>query len=920
MEKKLFISFFAFLLFAVLANGQITNSVTYDFRDGTIIAAGQSPDGVITLSGTYSHHGTQYGLNMKVNGEINVKVDGSSTIRFLGSKYSGLKMEGTATVAGDLGTQDTKVVNDLSDTYDFVYSGKAATLNFKLVPGSGNDLYLPTIEVIPAQSGAAASAAEKNIVYYYDFRDGSIIPTNTTGQSDIHLGLVDIIVGPSNAYGYNGTQHGSILKTGNQIKLQVAGNTYIKVGGSIYSNGTISVSSATGNFDITTQQSKTSGNYGNDGSTVDFLYVGTAGTVTLDFTGTNYVPYIEVAPVPYDVTLTPWVQKSGTITINNVEIGIQSGADASSNATVTVSDGTVISATAEIASVQIDLGGKPLSDYTPALSGQIDSVHVVGDSLVVFYADPASDPKTYIVTVSDNSIVVEAEPGKTYMYNFANGSELPQISYQALRYKTFVSKDGILTINSNTDQTSKQFGYHDAAHGGVFFPGNSFHMIVAGNALITFITDTYGVATDAVFEISDPGGNVLGTMKAQNIGGVDGFPVTFDYKGPKGAVTATLKSTAFPTAEIYLHGLNIENAAAANPSNGKIDVWDFGAEQLDTAQYNNQLTEAVINAWYDPSIQVGSSGNVLPSSWATGILSWTGGSNDRLRTTNTNLTRYDQNISTAPGYTGRLYVNSAAATGRYLTLTLGEDNEVSMAVKTDAGGTINFEYVADPDAQKDVIPITSNLTELKFVAKKAGIYRVYDTQGKPSYYRIQRKDANYIPLKGNIDVTQAAGLPANYSIVFTNDAGKSWNASVANDMYSVSIPAGFTYHLSLSGANGYILGAGDTVDVTDSTKTHDVQILKVELYTVSGAVTGLGAAISSLTLKYTPDPMVQALYVPAPVIDAGAGTYTVRWSRIWSTPFLAKASTIISFRIIPLPSGMRTPMQMLNSVRSRFTT
>ena len=187
-----------------------------------------------------------------------------------------------------------------------MYSGPATTLNFKLVAGTGNDLYLPTIEIIPAQSGAAATTAETNIMYYYDFRDGSIIPTNTTGQSDIHMGLVDIIVGPSNAYGYNGTQHGSILKTGNQIKLQVAGNAYIRVGGSIYSNGTISASNPNGAFDLPTQNAMTATNFDN-GGIITFLYVGDPGTVTFDFTGTNYVPYIEVAPVPYDVSLNSYV-------------------------------------------------------------------------------------------------------------------------------------------------------------------------------------------------------------------------------------------------------------------------------------------------------------------------------------------------------------------------------------------------------------------------------------------------------------------------------------------------------------------------------------------------------------------------------------------------------------------------------------
>ena len=197
--------------------GQITNSTLYDFKTGTIISAGQSPDGKLKLAGTYSYHSVQYGLNMKVNGTITIDVSGSCTIRFLGSQYSGLKMEGKADTKADLGTQDTKVTKDVVDVYDFTYSGKAKTLTFTLIAGTGNDLYLPQIEVIPAQQGSLAVAAAKNIVYYFDLRDGSIVPTNTTGKTDLNLGLIGLTVGSSNAYGYNGTQHGSILKPGNQI-------------------------------------------------------------------------------------------------------------------------------------------------------------------------------------------------------------------------------------------------------------------------------------------------------------------------------------------------------------------------------------------------------------------------------------------------------------------------------------------------------------------------------------------------------------------------------------------------------------------------------------------------------------------------------------------------------------------------------
>jgi len=111
------------------------------------------------------------------------------------------------------------------------------------------------------------------------------------------------------------------------------------------------------------------------------------------------------------------------------------------------------------------------------------------------------------------------------------------------------------------------------------------------------------------------------------------------------------------------------------------------------------------------------------------VLSWVGGSNDRLRTTNTSLTRYDENIASVTGYTGRVYVNSAAATGRYLSLTLSEDDEVTLIALTQSGGgKINFQYVPDPASQTDVVAVGSNVVELHFVAKKAGIYHIFDTR------------------------------------------------------------------------------------------------------------------------------------------------------------------------------------------------
>ncbi|MFB6341715.1 pectinesterase family protein [Saccharicrinis sp. FJH62] len=465
------------------------------------------------------------------------------------------------------------------------------------------------------------------------------------------------------------------------------------------------------------------------------------------------------------------------------------------------------------------------------------------------------------------SILFGQSAGTTYTYSFADGSEMPQNT--DTKYDYFTTNDGFLTINKNSGQ---QFWYHDATHGVVVYSGNTFDISVAGNAIITFVTCEYS-ADNSTFTFTDSEGTELGTCAADNNGGTDAYAVSFAYTGAAGVITATLSSGG----SVYIHGMSVENAAEIVQT-GKIDVWDFGAEQLDENTYNNNLTVDVINSWYNESIATGSSGNVLPS-FSAGVLSWTGGSNDRLRTSNTNLTRYDENLSSVTDYTGRVYVNSGAATGRFMSLTLSEDDMVTLyMIAQNGGGEIHFQYVGDPDLQDDVTMVTTNGTttqEVKFVAKYAGTYHIFDSSDKPSYYRIYRQDAEYSTVSGTIDVSAATGIPGDYAIQFTNEAGKVWTATMNGGDYTVDLPIGYDYNLSLVNANGFVISSANVISVTEATTTNNVTISKVELYTVSGSVTGLGDLINNLSLTYTPDPAAGTIFTPDPVIDAGAGTYSV---------------------------------------------
>lgn len=310
-------------------------------------------------------------------------------------------------------------------------------------------------------------------------------------------------------------------------------------------------------------------------------------------------------------------------------------------------------------------------------------------------------------------------------------------------------------------------------------------------------------------------------------------------------------------------------------SQQKTDVWDFGAKQLDANLYNNKLSESMINSFY--SVAAGTTNVPLPSSFSADILTWTGGSNDRLRTSNLNLTRYDTNLGagSAAGYTGRLYVNAAPTSARILTLALNEDDEVSVFANSDGPGILNFVNVSNPTSQTNQIAITTTTTEYKFVAKTAGNYKIFDAVSKPSYYRIQRKAAALVTVTGSVDTSNASTITEGYSIIYTNAAGKSYSAVVSGGNYSITVPSGYNYSLSLGNANGYVITNGDTLNVTSNTALHDIIVAKVDLYSVTGSITGLGTNISNLALVYTPNPSANTIYVPKPIINKSAGTYSV---------------------------------------------
>ena len=135
--------------------------------------------------------------------------------------------------------------------------------------------------------------ANVTVDQFYDFRNGSIVPTDTDGKSDITSGDMKINVGTQNAYQYNGTTHGVLFKAGNSIEFTVPGAVTITVGDCLYSEAkSLTLTDARGTYSQTVDAGL--GNYHN-GSTIVFRYEGEATVLTLKFDSKTYIPCIHVS-------------------------------------------------------------------------------------------------------------------------------------------------------------------------------------------------------------------------------------------------------------------------------------------------------------------------------------------------------------------------------------------------------------------------------------------------------------------------------------------------------------------------------------------------------------------------------------------------------------------------------------------------
>ncbi len=336
----------------------------------------------------------------------------------------------------------------------------------------------------------------------------------------------------------------------------------------------------------------------------------------------------------------------------------------------------------------------------------------------------------------------------------------------------------------------------------------------------------------------------------------------------------------------YIKEISLTEARSTDPTqagNGKIDVVDFGAEQLDSSVYNNLLTESIQTAFYGSSVAAGTPGvnigdfTIYDTEGNEFIYFCAGGkTNNRYRTTNTNLTRYDEKSKKdADGneYKGYIYSNNQSTDSVYMNFTLVENDILTLMLGSNGGDATYYLVSPSGNIQTFNFKNKAGLEEATFYAAESGTYKLYCTNEKLVIARATRVHTVPVKITGTSTYADPNGLgtaaPSGYSLVFTNkQTGGETVAEVAADgSYKAFLYQSFDYEVSLKNANGYVIASQDKLSVSSDVESLslDFVINPVELVTITGNITGISAdAAAKVQLAFKAD----KIYVPELTINS----------------------------------------------------
>lgn len=331
----------------------------------------------------------------------------------------------------------------------------------------------------------------------------------------------------------------------------------------------------------------------------------------------------------------------------------------------------------------------------------------------------------------------------------------------------------------------------------------------------------------------------------------------------------------------------LQNAGdGSTTETNKIDVWDLGAEQLDSDIYNNMLNVQNLNAaTYGESLPEKMTGHNLKS-FTVGDLSFCDGgfsSTHRLRSTNDGLIRYDakslKNEAGEAVYQGYIYSNKGSTDGVYVSLDNVKAGDILTVYAASNGGDSQIVCKCTSDTSVETQSYVHSLGSsvagaYKFYAPVDGNYKWYSATEKLCVARITREHTSEVTVSGTVTKPEALSETA---LLFTNTStGVVTKAAVnADGTYSATLNEQYTYDIALDNANGFVISSDTSLSLAKNggNQNFDVSVIAVELVKVEGEITGLTEeAYKALELSFVNE---ETIYKPEVTLSKDAFAYSV---------------------------------------------
>ena len=762
-----------------------------------------------------------------------------------------------------------------------------------VIAGGVGENKINSIKIEETKAGTTGLVdVNKTYKFTWDGNDSdNVIPSTSAGNAPSYSAdnKVTVDCGPNNAYQNYNDKYGTAFKPGNTISVKVNGDAKIVLAGTS-NNGGATISVVDGNADsigseYDNMSTQTTGEFTypynvleTDASkTITINYTGEATTLKITFlTGTTYCPWMTVyykdkAPEAEPVNIPVQIAEASKSILDTSNVVITQKSDSSKTFNVgaagdtlnlmtkteytvstdneklkaTVDGKTSFTTGTEAATVTVDVESLVVN---PTVSLKAGSTLADGKKISITKDAVTTDLTvgqpvelwiggTYSITCNDDTVEARVG-GKT---SFTATSDMTNLEVELVP----IANNVTMTVTGVPLGSAKVVMTNTA-------DSNDKHEFVSG--------DTIQLKLNATYEISCTDSEIFAKIDGKS---------TYKVTSAISALTVDLTKAEYHT----------------------YDVWDFGAEQLESDTYNtynNNLTKDVINGWFTGVTPgTAASGKSLPINSADDPLKANDSSgNEALQIVTGNVGKWkiraiSSNVSgltftdkdgpftdvsgnVLSGVNGIMYDNQGKhANGSGFKLNVKAGDIVTILASSN-GGAATYTWES-PSGIKDTIKYTGGsrkkLQTMTFYAKEDGWYSLYVPDEKMVVGRIYRERPASVAVSGTVSAPSSANL-SNAELIFTQKLGdaviNTIKTKIVNGKYNVSLQEGYTYELSLDGANGYIVDTVTTGELelangdSKTGRTLPVAIVGVDLVTVKGSLAALtkeDAAKLQLTLK-----------------------------------------------------------------------